>query len=77
MHPLTLIGIVLAVAVLWMAFTLGMLAHLARSESRAGLRPPRKRAEAFGRRHGAGTPRKLKVRHRGTSRRVAIHRPMR
>lgn len=76
MHPLILIGIVLTAAVLWMAFTCGMLAHLARSERRAGLRPPRKGADAFGRRHGAGTPRRLKVLSRGTSRRVAMHHPM-
>lgn len=77
MHPLTLIGIVLAAAVLWMAFTWGMLAHLARSERRAGLRASRKSAGSSVRRHAAGTPRGLKVRRRRTSRRVAMHRPMR
>ena len=77
MHPLTLISIVLTAAVLWMAFTWGMLAHLARSERRAGQRAPRKSADAFGRRQGAGTRRGIKVRGRRTSRRVAMHRPIR
>jgi hypothetical protein len=77
MHPLTLICIVLVVAVLWMAFVCGMLAHLARSERRAGLRAPRKSADAFGRRHKTGTPRRLKVRRRRTPRRIATHRPTR
>ena len=77
MDPLTLICIVLIAAVLWMAFTCGMLARLARSERRAGLRAPRKSADAFGRRHGTGTPRRLKVRRRRASRRVATHRPIR
>ena len=77
MHPLTLICIVLTAAVLWMVFTWGMLARLARSERRAGQRAPRKSADAFGRRHGVGTRRGLKVRRRRTSRRVAVHRPIR
>lgn len=77
MHPLTLISIVLAAAVLWTAFTLGMLAHLAHTERRAGLRAPRKSADAFRRKHGTGTPRRLKVRRRRTSRRAALHGPAR
>ena len=77
MHPLILICIVLIAAVLWMAFVCGMLAHLARSERRVGLRAPRKSPDAIGRRHETGTPRKLKSRRRRTPRRVPMHRPIR
>lgn len=77
MDSLTLIGIVLLAAVLWITFICSMLAHLARSERRAGLRAPRKGAHVIGRRHGTGTPRRLKVRRRRTSRQVAMHPPIR
>ena len=73
MQSLTLICIVLLTAVLWMVFICGMLAHLARSERRAGLRAPRKSTDASGRRHGNGTPRRLRMRRRPASRRPAMH----
>ena len=77
MDPLTLICIVLVAAVLWMTFVCGMLAHLAHSERRAGLRAPRKSLAAIARRRKTGAPRRLKVRRRRTSRRAAMHRPIR
>ena len=73
MQSLTLICIVLLAAVLWIAFVTGMLSHLARSERRAGLRAPRKSADTSGRRHGNGTRRRPKVRHR-PMRRPFMHR---
>jgi hypothetical protein len=73
MHPLTLICIVLAAAVLWIAFTWSLLAHLARSERREGVRVPRKCADSPGRWHGTRTPRRLMVRRVRPSRRVVVH----
>lgn len=75
MHPLTLIIIVLAAAVLWIAVTGSLLAHLAHSERREGLREPRKSrsANGLGRGHGTKTTRRLKVRRVRPPRRVALH----
>jgi hypothetical protein len=73
MHPLTLICIVLAAAVLWIAFTWSLLAHLARSERREGVRAPRKSADSPGRWHGTRTPRRLTVRRVRPSRRGVVH----
>ena len=75
MHPLTLILIVLAAAVLWIAVTGSLLAHLARSERREGLREPRKSrsADGPGRGHGTRTTRRLKVRRLRPPWRVAVH----
>jgi hypothetical protein len=73
MHPLTLIIIVLAAAVLWIAVTGSLLAHLAHSERREGLREPRKKAEGLGRGHGTRTTRRLKVQRVRSAHRVAMH----
>lgn len=69
MHPLTLICIVLLAAALWAAFVCGMLARLARSERREGLRAPRKSADASVRRHRTASRRRLTVRYRRATRR--------
>ena len=73
MHPLTLICIVLAAAVLWIAFTWTLLAHLARTERRQGVRAPRKSADGTGRWHGTRTTRRPTVRRVRPPRRVAVH----
>ena len=73
MHPLTLICMVLAAAVMWIAFTWSLLAHLARSERREGVRAPRKSADGNGRWHGTRTTRTRMVRHVRPPRRVVVH----
>jgi hypothetical protein len=75
MHPLTLIIIVLAAAVLWIALTGSLLARLAHSERLEGLREPRKSKSenGLGRGHGTRTTKRLKVRRVRPPRRVAVH----
>jgi hypothetical protein len=75
MHPLTLVCIVLLAAVLWTAFICGMLARLARSERRAGLRDPRKSAGDSVRRHRTASRSRLTARYRRATRRRRPARP--